>query len=40
MDWSSDDWIPYDLFGWSDTDGDGVPEIIDPTPYGTSGPKP
>ena len=34
------DWIPYDLFGWSDTDGDGVPEIIDPTPYGTSGPKP
>jgi hypothetical protein len=35
-----DDWIPYDLFGWSDTDGDGVPEIIDPTPYGTNGPKP
>jgi hypothetical protein len=35
-----DDWIPYELFGWSDADGDGVPEIIDATPYGTSGPKP
>jgi hypothetical protein len=23
-----------ELFGWTDTDGDGVPEIIDPTPYG------
>lgn len=34
------DWIPYVMFGWTDTDGDGVPEIIDPTPYGTSGPKP
>jgi hypothetical protein len=33
-----DDWIPYDLFGWTDTDGDGIPEIIDPTPYGTTGP--
>lgn len=22
------------LFGWEDTDGDGVPEILDPTPYG------
>ena len=22
------------LFGWTDTDGDGVPEILDPTPYG------
>src|SRR5258706_2274774 len=32
-----DDWIPYDLFGWSDSDGDGVPEIIDTTPYGTGG---
>jgi hypothetical protein len=35
-----DDWIPYELFGWSDADGDGVPEIIDSTPYGTSGPRP
>ena len=34
------DWIPYVMFGWTDTDGDGVPEIIDPTPYGTSGPRP
>lgn len=22
------------LYGWSDTDGDNIPEIIDPTPYG------
>jgi hypothetical protein len=22
------------LYGWTDTDGDGIPEIIDPTPYG------
>lgn len=22
------------LFGWEDTDGDGVPEILDPAPYG------
>jgi hypothetical protein len=35
-----DDWIPYVLFGWTDTDGDGIPEVIDPTPYGTAGPKP
>ncbi len=35
-----DDWIPYVLFGWTDTDGDGIPEIIDPTPYGTAGPRP
>jgi len=35
-----DDWIPYTTFGWMDTDGDGIPEIIDPTPYGTSGPQP
>jgi hypothetical protein len=35
-----DDWIPYVMFGWTDTDGDGIPEIIDPTPYGTSGPQP
>ncbi len=33
-----DDWIPYVTFGWTDADGDGVPEVIDPTPYGTSGP--
>ena len=32
-----DDWIPYDMFGWSDADGDGIPEIIDSTPYGTTG---
>jgi hypothetical protein len=24
------------LFGWEDVDGDGVPEILDPTPYGRS----
>jgi hypothetical protein len=24
------------LFGWEDTDGDGVPEILDTTPYGRS----
>ncbi len=35
-----DDWIPYDMFGWSDADSDGLPEVIDPTPYGTSGPLP
>jgi hypothetical protein len=35
-----DDWIPYPLFGWSDADGDDLPEITDPTPYGTSGPQP
>lgn len=22
------------LYGWEDTDGDGIPEIVDPTPYG------
>ena len=32
------DWIPYVMFGWTDTDGDGIPEILDPTPYGTTGP--
>lgn len=25
-----------ELFGWTDTDGDNIPEIIDPTPYGTT----
>ncbi len=25
---------PVLLFGWTDTDGDGIPEILDPTPYG------
>jgi hypothetical protein len=35
-----DDWITYDMFGWSDADGDGVPEIIDQSPYGTTGPQP
>ena len=35
-----EDWVTYDLFGWTDTDGDGVPEIVDSTPYGTKGPKP
>jgi hypothetical protein len=35
-----DDWIPYTMFGWTDTDGDGVREILDSTPYGTAGPKP
>jgi hypothetical protein len=35
-----DDWIPYIQFGWTDADGDGIPEIVDPTPYGTTGPKP
>ena len=37
---TADDWIPYVMFGWTDTDGDGVPEILDATPYGTSGPMP
>ncbi|HEY2981861.1 MAG TPA: hypothetical protein VGJ22_11815 [Anaerolineales bacterium] len=29
-----DAWNPYLLFGWTDTDGDGLIEIQDPTPYG------
>ena len=29
---------PPTLFGWEDTDGDGVPEILDTTPYGRSQP--
>jgi len=32
------DWIPYVIFGWTDTDSDGIPEIIDPAPYGISNP--
>jgi hypothetical protein len=35
----ADDWIPYVMFGWTDTDGDGIPEILDATPHGTSGPQ-
>jgi hypothetical protein len=35
-----DDWIPYVMFGWTDTDGDGIREIEDSTPYGTAGPRP
>lgn len=27
-------WEPSRLFGWTDVDGDGVIEILDPTPYG------
>ncbi|MGA3058076.1 MAG: hypothetical protein ABSE70_08615 [Candidatus Limnocylindrales bacterium] len=37
---TADDWIPYVMFGWTDTDGDGIREIVDTTPYGTAGPKP
>ena len=37
---TADDWIPYPMFGWTDADGDGVIEILDPTPYGTNGPQP
>lgn len=35
-DWlrNRDGWEPYLLFGWTDTDGDGVIEIYDQTPYG------
>lgn len=29
---------PPILFGWEDTDGDGVPEVLDTTPYGRSAP--
>jgi hypothetical protein len=30
--------LPPLLFGWEDLDGDGVPEILDQTPYGRSRP--
>jgi hypothetical protein len=35
-DWSSlaGRWMPARMFGWTDLDGDGVIEIMDPTPYG------
>jgi hypothetical protein len=26
--------FPTLMFGWTDSDGDGVVEILDPTPYG------
>jgi len=35
-----DNWIPYPMLGWTDVDGDGIIEILDPTPYGTDGPQP
>ena len=28
--------VPPVLFGWEDVDGDRIPEILDPTPYGRS----
>ena len=31
-------WVPPLLLGWEDVDGDGVPEILDATPYGRPGP--
>jgi hypothetical protein len=34
------DWVPYPMFGWTDADGDGIIEMLDPTPYGSSGPQP
>jgi hypothetical protein len=30
--------VPALLLGWMDTDGDGVPEILDSTPYGIAAP--
>lgn len=30
--------VPPVLLGWEDVDGDGVPEILDSTPYGSAGP--
>lgn len=29
--------IPALFLGWIDTDGDGIPELVDPTPYGMRG---
>lgn len=29
---------PTLILGWTDTDGDGLPEIVDPTPYGMKAP--
>jgi hypothetical protein len=26
--------IPALFLGWTDTDGDGIPELVDSTPYG------
>jgi hypothetical protein len=31
---SGEGWEPSLMFGWTDTDGDGIIEILDPTPYG------
>jgi hypothetical protein len=43
-DWISDSPDPFItapiLFGWLDTDGDGIPEILDPCPYGRICPPP
>ena len=33
----ADHWIPFTMFGWVDTGNDGIPEVLDSTPYGTSG---
>ena len=32
--WCSDEYWPALLLGWTDTDHDGVVEILDTTPYG------
>lgn len=38
--WSTGNFITAPmLFGWEDTDGDGIPEILDPTPYGMEIPR-
>jgi len=33
-----DFWVPPILLGWEDVDGDRIPEILDPNPYGSSRP--